>query len=132
MELDYGKYSSVLAFGQRATQELHRLDKVVLNAGIATEKWELLEGQESTITVNVISTALLTILLLPVMRRSAEALLNECNDPVIAVVNSGIHSYAQFKERKGDRIFEALSNPEAHENGPCRPDHRHRLDAGFA
>lgn len=101
-ELDYGKYESVLAFGERAKKELTRLDKVVLNAGIAVEKWEMLEGHESTITVNVISTALLGCLLLPVLR--ASNVLNG-GDAVLTVVCSGVHVYPSFEERKSKNIF---------------------------
>lgn len=94
-ELDYGKYQSVLAFGERAQRELTRLDKVVLNAGISTEKWELLEGHESTITVNVISTALISCLLLPVLRASYE---RNGGDPVLEVVCSSVHCIAKVSD----------------------------------
>ena len=110
-ELDYSKYSSVLAFGERARRELGgesgRLDKVVLNAGIATEKWELFEGHESTIEVNVIASALLALLLLPILRTNAERFHTE---PVLSVVSSGVHSWAKFKERQGKNIFGNLDD----------------------
>jgi retinol dehydrogenase-12 len=109
-ELDYGKYESVLAFGERAQKELRRLDKVVLNAGIATENWELLEGHESTITVNVISTALIGCLLLPVLRASKN--LNG-GEPALEVVCSGVHAYAKFKEQKGESIFRTMDDQTA-------------------
>ena len=108
-ELDYSKYSSVLAFGDKARRELGenaRLDKVVLNAGMVTEKWELFEGHESTIQVNVIASTLLALLLLPVLRASAQRFRTE---PVISTVSSSIHAYAKFKERKaGKSIFDSL------------------------
>ncbi|KAI9743709.1 MAG: hypothetical protein M1818_003025 [Claussenomyces sp. TS43310] len=106
-ELDYGKHDSLLAFGERARRELTRLDKVVLNAGIATETWGLLERHESSISVNVISTALLSLLLLPVLRASKE---RNGGDPYLEIVCSSVHSFARFKERKGKSIFATLDD----------------------
>lgn len=69
-ELDLGSYESVKEFCARA-QKLDRLDAVVENAGVAIPTYEELEGMESTITVNVISTFLMALLLLPKLRADA-------------------------------------------------------------
>jgi len=61
----------VKAFAARAA-ELDCLGAAVLNIGIPTEKFEMLEENESTITVNVISTILLGLLLLPTLQSSAK------------------------------------------------------------
>ena len=65
-ELDLSHYASVKTFPKR-TASLDCLDAAVLNAGIATEKYEILEDNESTITVNGISSVLLGLLLLPTL-----------------------------------------------------------------
>lgn len=39
---------------------------------MSTEKFKLFEGNESTITVNVISTFLLALLVLPALKRSSQ------------------------------------------------------------
>lgn len=70
-EVDLGKFESVKAFCKRVEQ-LERLDVVVENAGIAVPTFELVEGFESTITVNVVSTFLMALLLLPKLRESGE------------------------------------------------------------
>jgi NAD(P)-dependent dehydrogenase (short-subunit alcohol dehydrogenase family) len=70
-QVDLASYDSVKSFCARA-QTLQRLDVVIENAGIATPKFELCEGNESTITVNVISTFLMALLLLPKLRETAE------------------------------------------------------------
>lgn len=44
---------------------------VVLNAGVATMNFETFDGDESSIMVNVVSIALLALLLLPILRKSA-------------------------------------------------------------
>ncbi len=68
--VDLSSYESVRAFCARA-QKLERLDAVVENAGIAVPTYEEFEGMESTITVNVISTFLMALLLLPKLRADA-------------------------------------------------------------
>jgi len=69
-QLDMASYDSVRDF-RRKVADLERLDAVVLNAGVATPHFKLIEGFESTILVNVISTFLLALLILPVLRESA-------------------------------------------------------------
>ena len=69
--VDLTSYNSVKTFCARA-QTLERLDIVIENAGMATPKFELREGCESTITVNVIATFLMALLLLPKLRETAE------------------------------------------------------------
>ncbi|KAL9124437.1 MAG: hypothetical protein Q9217_006229 [Psora testacea] len=105
-ELDYSSYASVKAFAANIAN-LPRVDVAVLNAGIATEKFEVFEDNESTITVNVISTALLTLLLLPILRSSASKYHIE---PVITVVGSGVHAYTKFPERKTSNSLAILNN----------------------
>lgn len=51
-QLDLGSFESVKAFAERA-RGLKRIDVLVENAGINTEEFRLVEGMESTITVNV-------------------------------------------------------------------------------
>ena len=105
-ELDLSHYASVKAFAKRAAT-LDCLDAAVLNAGIATEKFEILEDNESTITVNVISSVLLALLLLPTLRFSAKKWGFE---PTLTFVGSGVHAYTSFPERKTANSIETLNN----------------------
>lgn len=105
-EIDLSSYESVKAFAKRC-EGLKRIDAVVANASIATREFELKEGLESTITVNVISTFLLILLLLPKLREMS-AKWNIV--PVITVVSSGVHAWAKFEEWKGEDILETLSD----------------------
>lgn len=107
-ELDYASYASVKSFAAKVA-ELPRLDIVILNAGVATEQWEVFEDNESTITVNVASTTLLTLLLLPILRSSAAKFSME---PVITIVGSGIHAWTSFPERKTPNSLATLNNKE--------------------
>ncbi|KZF24224.1 NAD(P)-binding protein [Xylona heveae TC161] len=114
-ELDLGNYASVKAFAKRA-EGLKRLDVLLENAGIATYNFSMLEGNERTITINVVSTFLLALLMLPKLRETAAKFGTV---PRLAVVSSGIHYQAQFKERTAPILFDAL-NDEKTSNMPDR------------
>lgn len=87
--LDLCSFESVKQFCRRADQ-LQRLDVVVENAAVAMvgPSGALAEGYESTITVNVVSTFLMALLLLPTLKRTAI----EFNvQPNLVVVSSDAH-----------------------------------------
>jgi NAD(P)-dependent dehydrogenase (short-subunit alcohol dehydrogenase family) len=104
-ELDLSSFSSVMSFAARVDKCLPRVDALIENAGIATKAFRRLEGNESTITVNVLSTVLLALLLLPKMQRTS---VEYCVSPRITVVSSETHFLAKFKEKNAHKIFEAL------------------------
>lgn len=70
--LDLASYDSVKAFAQRATTELDRIDAVIENAGVALSQRMEAEGHAVPVTVNVLSTVLLAMLILPKLRDSAQ------------------------------------------------------------
>ena len=113
-ELDLGSYESVQAFAARCERELERIDIVIENAGIATYEYALAEDNESTVTVNVISTFLLANLLVPKLKETAKKFNIR---PTLTIVSSGVHYWAKMPERKklqpGDKLFDVLNNPEA-------------------
>lgn len=64
---------SVKAFAARCEAELTRLDVVVQNAGVASWRWTTTEdGWENALQVNVLSTGLLSLLLLPLLAKTAQ------------------------------------------------------------
>lgn len=103
-QLDLGSYESVKSFADRASK-LPRLDVIVENAGIAASEFKLFEGHESTITVNVISTFLLALLLVPKLKETASKFNTQ---PRIAVISSEVHAWTKLEQRKQAKIFEAL------------------------
>ncbi|RDL40251.1 uncharacterized protein BP5553_00230 [Venustampulla echinocandica] len=105
--LDYSNYASCQDFAAKVAT-LGRVDAVVLNAGIATEEWELFEGHESQVTVNVISTTLLMLLILPTLYATAEKYPSVT--PVLTVVGSGVHAYTKFPERENPKIFDSMDD----------------------
>lgn len=105
-ELDLSSYASVKAFAQRC-EALQRLDVCVENAGIASGKFTRAEGHETHITVNVISTFMLALLLLPVMRRSTAATETK---PFLTIVTSEVHHWTALPQRRSPKIFAALDD----------------------
>ncbi|KAI1814219.1 NAD(P)-binding protein [Poronia punctata] len=108
--IDMDSYDSIKAFASRAS-ELPRLDGVLANAGLMTTKFALSEGNEKMLNVNVISTFLLYLLLLPKMRESGK---KTGNVPRFAIPNSTLHYVAPLAElQPADRsILDRLNDPD--------------------
>ena len=86
-ELDMLSYPSIQAFAARVNKELPRLDYAILNAGISPAVYnQSVYGWESTEQVNVLSTTLLGLLLIPKLRESKTADFT----PVLELVSSGM------------------------------------------
>lgn len=83
-ELDLASYASTKAFAQRALG-LDRIDALIENAGIGIGRESMSEGHPTTFTVNIYSTFLLAVLLLPKMSADAKRLGSQ---PHIAIVTS--------------------------------------------
>ncbi|OLN84935.1 WW domain-containing oxidoreductase 1 [Colletotrichum chlorophyti] len=117
--LDQTSFDSVKEFSARA-DALPRLDWVVLNASIAAGKRSDAEGFESHITVNVLSTFLLGLRLLPVLRRSGKSFNFVPKIVIVASDASRVREVdennrkkkkqAKFHERNEEDIYKALNN----------------------
>lgn len=126
--LDLASYASVRAFAARAEAQLDRLDVLLNNAGMYVYKsgFALAEGDEVTVTVNVVSTLLLGLLLLPKLRETSVRYEKEC---VLTFTGSFVHLMTDFPERKSENIFEALADEKTARMpdrsgvfpSPCRP-----------
>lgn len=107
-QLDLSSYESVKEF-VRKTDGLKRLDAVLENAGIATDKYTVFEDNESTITTNVVSTFLLGLMILPKLRETA----TKYNiTPHLAIVSSEVHGFTSFPEKSSPNIFKTLNDKE--------------------
>ncbi|OLN87192.1 Short-chain dehydrogenase TIC 32, chloroplastic 1 [Colletotrichum chlorophyti] len=100
-ELDLSSYGSVIRFVQRANG-LERVDAAMCNAGVMTYDFMLAEKDDINITVNVVSTLLLGLLLIPKMRETSVSFARET---VLTFTGSLGHAAAEFPERKSKRIF---------------------------
>lgn len=91
--------------------ELDRVDVLLENAGLATEEFRLAEEDESTIKVNVLSTFLLGILMLPKLRQTAA---NYRVSPSLTIVSSLVHHWINLDEIENvpsGKLFDYLSDP---------------------
>lgn len=105
-KLDLASYDSVKAFAARAA-ELPQIDVLLENAGVAPLAFSLAEGYELTVTVNVTSTFLLALLLLPKLKASAKAFNTR---PRLVIVSSETHSMSKLKEKRSPNIFKAMND----------------------
>ncbi|KAI1822977.1 hypothetical protein F4861DRAFT_512612 [Xylaria intraflava] len=99
--LDYSAYDSITSFVRRVSS-LENLDIVVLNAGIYRIPHVILPGtgHEEAIQVNYLSTSLLTILLLPVLRAKRRSASKPGR---LTVVSSSVAAWSRFKLRDDAR-----------------------------
>jgi retinol dehydrogenase 12 len=107
--LDLCSYNSVLDFATQCNS-LDRLDAVIENAGVLYNEYGQAEDNETTITVNVISTFLLALLLLPKLRESATRFNIT---PRLPIVGSAVHFWATTAELTAPpqgKIFETLND----------------------
>ncbi|KAF4469454.1 short-chain dehydrogenase reductase family [Fusarium albosuccineum] len=84
--LDMESYDSIQAFARKCQTDLPRIDTVILNAGLSPLSFDLVSatGHEKTIQANHISTALLTTLLIPVLKSKPASQ----GPPKLTLVNS--------------------------------------------
>jgi NAD(P)-dependent dehydrogenase (short-subunit alcohol dehydrogenase family) len=89
MRLDLASLESVRAFATAFTATFTRLDVLVANAGVMTQKRQLTgDGLEMNFGVNHVGHFLLTELLLPLLKRSAPSR--------IVVVSSSLHASGEL------------------------------------
>jgi retinol dehydrogenase 12 len=106
-KLDLASYASVQAFAGRALAELPRIDCLIQNAGVALLDYTTAEKDEASITVNLVSPALLSLLLLPMLQASAAiGAAAKAPNPRISIVASEWHVLVSLPPRA---IFDTLN-----------------------
>lgn len=108
-QIDMANYSSVQNLAARISSELDRIDILLLNAGCAKFKYEVAEGNETQITVNVISTFLLAFLVMPKLK---EMSVKYGIRPTLSITSSGAHKHTTFpqKEAADGKILATISD----------------------
>lgn len=105
-QLDMLSYKSVQALAERC-KGLDRLDAAILNAGTTSFSFEKgPEGHEKVLQVNYLSTVLLAMLLLPVLKAKSQA----GKPGRLTIVNSGTALISKFPQRKADHILKAMDD----------------------
>lgn len=107
--LDMESYDSIQAFVAKCNAELPRIDYTILNAGLQPIIFNTVPstGHEIAIQVNHISTALLTILLLPVLKAKA----SPNNIPRLTVINSLTTRLCKFPNRDQRPLLPSFDDP---------------------
>ncbi|KAJ5525403.1 retinol dehydrogenase 14 [Penicillium frequentans] len=112
--IDLESFASVQAFAARACQYVSdggQLDMAIMNAGIASVEYATTcDGWERGIQVNVLSTTLLSLSLLPLLLRTRDR--DPSARPHLAVLTSDIHKSIKFPERFADSILSLLNGEE--------------------
>lgn len=103
--LDLASFASVKDFCRRADQQLDRLDVLLENASVLHTQFFEREGYEEQVTVNVLSTFLMALLLLPALRRTATR-FNAA--PHLTIVSSDAHVVTNFRCRHAPSVLQAL------------------------
>ena len=115
-QVDLASYESLLAFSKRVHQS-PRLDGFIANAGVETPDFELAEGIERTLTVNVVSTFLMSILILPALKATSEKHNTKTN---LSFVGSMVHIFghdSQIQHTSDKDVFQTLSDPKTADMG---------------
>lgn len=98
-QLDMLDYASIQAFANRAQNEIDRLDYAILNAGVMQNTFTTSPyGWETSLQVNLLSTTLLALHLLPKLKANSFT-------PVLELIGSGTHflvSKASFHSEADD------------------------------
>lgn len=108
--LDMCSYNSVKSFAVKVSN-LERVDAIIENVGIAVPMSSPVEGLEAILTVNVISTMLLAVLVLPKLQHSAKQLGKETH---LSFVGSSVAFTVKGALEKFDGdLIEELSRDKA-------------------
>jgi retinol dehydrogenase-12 len=111
--LDQANFASIKAFTDGLAND--RLDIAILSAGVWNFGYKATsDGYESDLQVNVLAPALLSLLLLPNLRRQAAAEPSSSPfTPRLTFVSSALHAQAKFPERNlpAGQVVAALNDP---------------------
>ncbi|VUC36369.1 unnamed protein product [Clonostachys rosea] len=113
-KVDLSRYDSIQSFVKQC-ETLDRLDIFVHNAGVSKGKFELnpTTGHEELVQINHLSSALLSILMLPIIKDR-----NPPNRPGrLVIVSSETAAWSKFKERDITPLLPTFDKPETFNQG---------------
>lgn len=107
--LDMLSYESIQEFASRVEKDLPRLDIAILNAGMINPTFKIAgTGHEETMQVNYLSTMLLSILLLPLLKQKSPA----GSPGRLTIVTTMLSLIAKFEQRKEIPLLKAFDDEE--------------------
>ncbi|RGP77531.1 short-chain dehydrogenase reductase family [Fusarium longipes] len=109
-QLDMTSYASIKDFAEKCELELSQVDFIILNAGLSPSKFEIVKetGHEVGVQVNHISTALLTLLLIPILKKKT----TNHAPPRIVTVNSLTAHLCKFPNRDQRPLLKSFDDPD--------------------
>ncbi|KAK3315848.1 hypothetical protein B0H66DRAFT_272399 [Apodospora peruviana] len=115
--LDMESYASITAFAKRCEHDLNQLDIAILNAGVQKTTFVASKdtGHEMDLQVNYLSTAMLAILLLPIMKDKKQV----GKAGRLAIVSSDTGYWSDLNHKAGEflaggPILPQLDKPEGY------------------
>ncbi|KAK5633756.1 hypothetical protein RRF57_009470 [Xylaria bambusicola] len=109
LTVDLTSFDSVQAFVEKLEKSTDKLDVALLNAGLGNPTYQkAASGWEMAVQVNVLSTALMAVLLLPLLRSTAA----QGRTPHLTFVNSNGHDLAKREWLGPDGSLLQASNRE--------------------
>ncbi|KAK3937975.1 hypothetical protein QBC46DRAFT_391351 [Diplogelasinospora grovesii] len=114
-QLDMSSYDSVQAFARRVESQLSRIDIALLNAGIIKFTFNTVKstGHEETLQVNYLSTMLLAVLLLPILKAKRP----QGGPPArLTIVSAALTLAAKFPEKDRNPVLAAFDDPKLFTN----------------
>ncbi|KAJ7452818.1 hypothetical protein FB451DRAFT_1050595 [Mycena latifolia] len=111
-ELDLARPSSVAAFATKILAEVPTLNILLLNAGIGTLAWQTTPetNTEQMFQINYLSNAILSVRLLPLLRRSAETSRAPSYLTVVGSRAQAQHSYVEHPIPETAPMFAFLND----------------------
>ncbi|KAF2095837.1 NAD(P)-binding protein [Rhizodiscina lignyota] len=112
-QLDMSSYDSVQALARRIESQSWRVDIVILNAGVIGLKYNTVKstGHEETVQINYLSTVLLAILLLPILKGKRPA----GGDPAhLTIVSAALTLAARFPNRDRNPLLPSFDDPKTY------------------
>lgn len=107
-ELNMASYTSIKDFTERCARSYH-VDIAILNASVLSGQFVRCEtGHEESVQVNYLSTTLLAVLLLPILKATKQ----HPSPGRLTIVSSNAGLTPVFAERDADPILPAFDNPE--------------------
>ncbi|ETS85418.1 hypothetical protein PFICI_03443 [Pestalotiopsis fici W106-1] len=106
-KLDLASYDDIRAFSSRLEAELDRVDIFHANAGLVSAKYSQVNGVETNISINVISTFLLVASVMPKLKASAAEFGIR---PTLTITSSGSHRHTQFPQKSEPSVFASLND----------------------
>ena len=109
-QLDMSLYESIQFFARRVKSQLSRIDIVLLNAGVIGLNFKAVKstGHEECLQVNYLSTMLLAILLIPILKANGPPGEQPAR---LTIVNAALTLAAKFPNRDANPLLPSLDDP---------------------